>query len=310
MTKKTTVTTTKKFNNIFNIIEEIGRLALEALLFEVSVTPKPGLVDRNNSGSHNDMNYFTFMTSASSLGTCFFEFAIKGFELAEKNIKPENVLSQIRQIGINAEQKMFNATHGINTHKGEIFSLGLLSACAGYLSYSKEKFFSDEILDLASQVCYRICENDFANIKKKSPDELTKNLTKGEIIFLKYGISGVRGEAQNGYPCVKKSLPILKSLIKTLNINDALAITLLKIISENSDTNIISRHDLKTLRYAQNIASEKFDFIINHKTENKTENFKKILLDLDNDFISKNISPSGSADLLAVTYFLYSLENI
>lgn len=304
MTKKKTVTTTKKFNMKFNIkiIEEIGRLALEALLFEVSVTPKPGLVDRNNSGSHIDMNYFTFMTSASSLGTCFFEFALVGLQLAEKNIKPENVLSLIRSIGINAEQKMFKATHGINTHKGEIFSLGLLSACVGYLSYSKEKFFSDEILDLTSQVCFRICENDFSNIKKKSPDELTK----GEKIFLKYGIAGVRGEAQNGYPCVKKTLPVLKSLIKTLNINDALAITLLKIISENSDTNIISRHDLKTLSYAQNMASEKFDLIINHKTEN----FKKILLDLDNDFISKNISPSGSADLLAVTYFLYSLENI
>ncbi len=283
-----------------DIIEEIGRLALQALLYEVSVTPKPGLVDRKNSGSHKDMDFFTFMTSASALGTCFFEFSRKGYELAEKNIPVKKILENIRTIGIKAEKNMFHATEGINTHKGEIFSLGLLSTCAGYLIFRKDFFNSDEILELASEVCCGICEKDFKGVKNKSPDELTK----GEKIFLKYGITGVRGEAEKGYPCVKNAISVLKSLLKNFNVNDALSITLLKIISENSDTNIISRHDLKILNYTQETARKSLEKIISG------ENYTEILNSLDEDFISKNISPSGSADLLAVTYFLYSIENV
>lgn len=44
-----------------------ARQAVRALLYEVNTTPKPGLVDRRNSGSHTDMDSFTFMSSAASL---------------------------------------------------------------------------------------------------------------------------------------------------------------------------------------------------------------------------------------------------
>ena len=150
----TTTTTTRTITN-----NEAGALALESMLVEVSVTPKPGLVDRNNSGAHKDMDFFTFMKSAASLARSFEEFSEAGFEsgikflkfnFTNKNIKNsadevlQNLFPVIRKIGIKAEKKMFKATNGINTHKGEIFSLGVFCACAGFLSGMKEKITAEK----------------------------------------------------------------------------------------------------------------------------------------------------------------------
>ena len=281
---------TKKFDF------EIGRLAFEALLYEVSVTPKPGLVDRENSGAHDDMNYFTFMSSASSLCLCFHEFARKGAELAAEKIPVEKFLAEIRPIGVKFERLMFAATHGINTHKGEIFSLGLLSACAGYLASRS----SSEILDFASKVCAGICERDFADIASK------KILTKGEKLYMKYGITGIRGEAEAGYPCVREALPVLRKLLaRNFCMNDALAVTLLKIISINTDTNIISRHNFEVLNRVQIFANAYLELILDYDDDHVA-----MLRRLDRKFIEANISPSGSADLLAVTYFMHAIENL
>ena len=51
--------------------KKIARLACQALLYEVAATPKPGLVDRANSGSHKDMDFFTFQASAAALWPYF-----------------------------------------------------------------------------------------------------------------------------------------------------------------------------------------------------------------------------------------------
>ena len=79
--------------------------------------------------------------------------------------------------------------------------------------------------------------------------------------------------------------------------NDALALTLLHIIAENFDTNILSRHDINTLREVMASAKRLIDSGAGLQE----------LRELDSEFIARNISPSGSADLLAVTYFVHAL---
>ena len=71
----------------------IGTLALEAMLVEVSVTPKPGLVDSNNSGAHRDMGFFTFIKSAAALRDSFEEFARAGENFASENSDIKNLNS-------------------------------------------------------------------------------------------------------------------------------------------------------------------------------------------------------------------------
>ena len=270
----------------------IGTLALEAMLIEVSVTPKPGLVDRNNSGAHRDMGFFTFIKSAAALRGSFEEFARAGesFNDAEEI---QNLFPIIRQIGIEAEKKMFAATNGINTHKGEIFSLGLLSAAAGYLAGEKISFTPEDVANTAAKICAGICEKDFAGVHEKDK----KFLTKGERVYVEHGITGIRGEAEAGYPIViKNSLPALKNyLSQGLNLNDALAFTLIHIMAEAHDTNIISRRDIET---AEQVRQRAADLIKNGITIEEIYKF-------DCDLISEYVSPGGAGDLLAVTYFLF-----
>ncbi|MBR0251381.1 MAG: triphosphoribosyl-dephospho-CoA synthase CitG [Synergistaceae bacterium] len=273
----------------------IGTLALEAMLVEVSVTPKPGLVDRNNSGAHSDMGFFTFLKSAAGLRSCFEEFSEAGHAGGTKNFSPDKIFPYIRKIGIEAEKIMFDSTNGINTHKGEIFSLGVLSASAGYLAGMKQNINPEDVMKTAGMMCKGLCERDFAEAKTKSPEQLTK----GERIYREHGITGIRGEAESGYPVVRDyALPALRKYIADgLCLNDSLVMTLIHIMAHNDDTNIIARHDLSV---CEEVKERSRDIIMNHGGIDEIRR-------LDDEFIKRNISPSGSADLLAVTYFLFTL---
>lgn len=286
----TTTTMTSKAS------KNLGSLALESMLIEVSVTPKPGLIDRNNSGAHRDMSFFTFMKSAASLNSCFEDFAQAGVIAGQEKLLPVLLFPELRRIGIIAEHDMFRATQGVNTHKGEIFSLGVLSAAAGYLSGMNENINSDSVMSLAGKICEGLCARDFAQARTKSRNELTK----GEKIFIDYNITGIRGEAESGYKSVKDiSLPALrKYLSENFTLNDSLAKTLIHLIAFAQDTNIISRHDLETAKNVMNSAIKILD--------NGADLYDIFML--DQEFIQRNISPGGSGDLLAVTYFMYELD--
>ena len=265
--------------------DEIGRLALEAMLLEVSATPKPGLVDRNNSGAHKDMDFFTFMKSAASLSGSFTEFAQEGFSGGMRGIPPADIFGAVRKIGVEAERRMFRATNGINTHKGEIFSLGLLSACAGYIAGSGRKVTADDVMTLAG-----------AGVREKSP----AMLTKGERVYLEHGITGIRGEAEAGYPVVRTAaLPALRGYIsRGMSMNDALCMTLIHIMAHAHDTNIISRHDMET---AHEVMTKARGMI---ESGFGLEDVAR----LDGEYIARWISPGGAGDLLAVTCFMYTVD--
>ncbi len=269
---------------------------MEAMLYEVSATPKPGLVDRNNCGAHNDMDYFTFMSSAAALHICFDEMAKIGIEQKQNPVK--RLLPSLRKCGIEAERKMFCFTDGVNTHKGMIFTLGILCGCAGWC-VEKDEFSSEKLCALAADMCEGICQKEYGNLIEK------ENLTKGERMYLEYGLSGVRGEVEGGYRTVRNiSLPVYTKLREeNININDALAQTLLYLIAETADTNIVSRHDMETAEYAKNYARKVIE-----AGGIFTEKGRDGLMRMDQDFIQRYISPGGCADLLAVTHFLYTIQ--
>lgn len=279
------------------MLNKIASLAMESMLYEVSATPKPGLVDRNNSGAHHDMDYFTFMSSAAALHDSFDKFVQIGWQYRQRPI--QEVLLPLREAGITAEFRMFSFTQGINTHKGMIFTLGILCGCAGWLLGRKPLTF-DNLSDCSKQMCQGICEKEYAGLEQKA------ELTKGERMYLEYGCTGVRGEVEKGYQTIKQySLPCYTKLRQEqVSVNDALVQTLLHLVADTWDTNILSRHDMETMRYCQKYAKRVLCLggIF-------TERGKAELLKMDNDFIEKYISPGGCADLLAVTHFVYCLEH-
>ena len=266
--------------------EQIGALAIKSLLTEVCTTPKPGLVDRRNNGSHKDMDIFTFMGSCAALQPYFTRCALTGLQTAQADAC--ETFAQIRFWGKQAEQTMYAATGGINTHKGAIFTLGLLCAAAGRC----------ESIDPA-----RICEQVAAMTDGiTGADFAGKEQTVGEKLHAAYGITGIRGLAAAGFPTlIEVGLPQLEEgLSHGLTLEEAGCAVLLHLMCAITDTNLIARSNLAT---QQNVCQQIRELLAEEPFPSQ-----KMLEKLDADFIQKNLSPGGSADLLAATYFLHSLK--
>lgn len=269
---------------------KISRLSKESLIDEVSVTIKPGLVDKFSNGSHTDMCFDTFIKSAAALEPYFKECFLIG-ERTKKS-EPHTAFLLLKSAGIEAEKEMYKATNGVNTHKGAIYSLGLICGAIGRL-YSAEvsTFDIDKILSCAAELCEKSAQADLENASGK---------TAGERLYKELKIMGIRGQAASGFPDVKNiGLPAFeKALSEGKNKNDAAIVCLLNLIASVEDTNLYKRGGKEGVEFARTCAK---NILKEGISEEK-------LVEMDRGFIKRNLSPGGSADLLALTLFLHSLK--
>ncbi|KAA8432304.1 triphosphoribosyl-dephospho-CoA synthase CitG [Weissella paramesenteroides] len=277
--------------------QQVVNAALQALLYEVSVTPKPGLVDPASVGAHDDMDVFTFIDSAITLRPYFEAVYQQAINFDKRDLS--ELFEQIRPLGITAEQEMFAATNNVNTHKGAIFSLGILVAATGVLERQKIPYDTTKLMMVVEKMLTHLLKNDFADLSAK------KKLTAGEKQFLQYGKGGIREEAAAGYPTViKVALPYLRRNNGTRN--QRLLNTLMLIVKSSQDSNLIKRAgSVNVLPWVK----EKVDFFFS-LGGSQTEGGRLYLEQLDNLFIEKNLSLGGSADLLILTIYCALLEGI
>ncbi|WP_432666235.1 triphosphoribosyl-dephospho-CoA synthase CitG [Wukongibacter baidiensis] len=280
---------------------KIEAIAVRSLLYEVSATPKPGLVDRNNCGAHKDMDIFTFIDSSSVLGETFYRCVLAGME-HKSGI--ETLLDAIRPIGINGEKRMFSITNDVNTHKGLVFSLGIISAAIGFLY--------EENLDslwTVNNVCEQVRRMTKGLVDKELKNKVfDRALTYGEELYVKYGITGIRGEVASGFRTVREyGLPLFKELMESEkgSLNDRMVQVLIYLMAYSEDSNILGRHDLEMLRRIQERAKGIIDLGGIY-----SEKGTKAIKELDQWCIKHWVSPGGSADLLAVTIMLYFIEKL
>ena len=104
--------------------ERIADAAVRALLTEALLTPKPGLVDAAGRHSHPDMNLALLTCSAKALRDPLQQCAdaVRAMPLGLE------LRAHIGAIGRAGECRMLAATGGVNTHRGALWALGLLSA--------------------------------------------------------------------------------------------------------------------------------------------------------------------------------------
>lgn len=267
----------------------IGTWAALSLLDEVCITPKPGLVDRCNSGSHHDMDISTFVASTAALVPYFRRCVQIGWET--RLCKPETTFLQLRQAGLEAEQAMFRATKGINTHKGAIFTLGILCGAVGrHWSPGLDGcWFSDSLFQTVGEMTRDAMESDFRHMDCS---------TAGGRLFTKQGIRGIRGEVAQGLPSVKEiGLPVFRECLNEgMDYNEAGAVTLLHLISQVEDTNMLHRGGPGLAAEAR----EKAGALLPRPSLAQ-------IAELDDWFRERNLSPGGCADLLAATIFVTRL---
>ena len=270
--------------------ESIAGLAVRALLYEVCTTPKPGLVDRANNGSHRDMDVFTFLDSTAALLPYFRKAVSIGQRTAER--PPGEVFLRLRRAGLEAERAMFAATGGINTHKGAIFSLGTVCAAAGRLWRPEAPWPSaEEVLEECAALAGNAVEEDLAALRTQTVK------TTGQRLFLERGLRGIRGELADGLPAVRTvGLPALERALNAgASLEEAGAAALVRLIAKVTDTNLIARGGMEGRQWAAKAASALKEPLPGYEA----------LEELDQAFIEQNLSPGGCADLLAITYFLH-----
>ena len=271
--------------------EQVALLAVQSLIDEVHTTPKPGLVDCRNNGSHKDMDVRLFESSALALQSYFKSCVQIGQETAL--LPPEETFPLLRAAGLEAEKTMFSTTGGVNTHKGAIYTLGILCGSVGRL-WSAEKPIADreEILAECARIVYTSVQKDLASAKGK---------TTGEQLYLQQGIRGIRGEIAEGLPSVRNiGLPRFQQFLADgFSENDAGSYTLLHLIANVTDTNLYKRGGEAGAQWAAKATSELL-------SATKYPSIQQIEA-LDDEFIARNLSPGGCADLLAATYFLQKL---
>ena len=288
---------------ISRLSNHIGLLMQKALFYEVNTSLKPGLVDRLHNGSHKDMGLSTFINSAYSLSDYFCQCVKEGLSCDCSKKDLPLLFQKLRSIGKQAEKTMLFATQGINTHKGIIFSGGILCGAIGYyISTNSRDISSENFLSSLSEICRYMLPallNDYLTLTQNTAK------TNGEKLYLEYKITGIRGEAKEGFPHLfNTGFPLFQAVLKEdFTLWQAGLITLLHYIAYTEDTNLIIRSDYQL---ACKIQKDLQQFLA-HATYEKQ---LSILPKLDAFFVSRNISPGGSADMLALTYFLYFIQNI
>ncbi|WP_411572396.1 triphosphoribosyl-dephospho-CoA synthase CitG [Vibrio sp. TH_r3] len=279
-------------SNVFDICQVTGDLAYQAMMLEAHLTPKPGLVDCDSSGAHSDMDITTFVASSNALKPFMHQFVQRGY--ASHNLCANQLLAQLRPIGIAAEQAMFAATNNVNTHKGMIFTLGVICGSIGWLAGNDRSYNVQEIRKIIIQCC--------ANLVA---DELTETtnvpVTAGEKLFQKYGLTGIRGEASLGYPTIfEYGLPVyLQSLSQQQSQQQAMTHTLFSLMANNVDTNLVSRGGLQAIELVQSESRAILSALLNGHYD-----VDILLSQLEDKLVELNLSPGGSADLLAATWLL------
>lgn len=267
----------------------IAHLATQALQAELDTTPKPGLVDKDNNGAHRDMDYALMQRSIDTLHPYFVKLALLGCADA----LPSH--TAIRDAGIEAEKAMLSATNGVNTHKGALFSMGLAVVAAAH----------EENTD-SLQATIKALAASFPDTNGTHGSK-AKLLSKGTT-----AIKGALDNAREGYEMLfAEWLPFY---IERRKEHDAYTLhkTLLRIMCDLDDTNVIYRTDLATAEEVKQEARALLDnFSEAHTAEDKEKRIAAELLalkDMDRRYTARNISPGGAADMLSLTIFIGSIQ--
>ncbi|WP_223480266.1 MULTISPECIES: triphosphoribosyl-dephospho-CoA synthase [unclassified Pseudomonas] len=266
-----------------SLAERLADLAVDALIDEADLSPKPALVDRRGNGAHTDLHLGLMHASALSLWPAFKEMAESAIAFGEVGVP---LREAIGRIGREGEQTMLATTNGVNTHRGAIWALGLLVTAA---ALDCSNIHASTVTLRAARLA--ILGDRFA----------PRPLSHGAQVAQRYGARGAREEAQLGFPSViQRALPQLKrSRAAGHGEQNARLDALLAIMTQLSDTCVLYRAGEQGLHTMQLGAQAVLD-----AGGSASLAGRRRLHELDEQLIALNASPGGAADLLAACLFI------
>ncbi|MGE8189977.1 triphosphoribosyl-dephospho-CoA synthase [Pseudomonas sp. NPDC086278] len=271
-----------------SLADRLADLAVDALIDEADLSPKPALVDRRGNGAHTDLHLGLMHASALSLWPAFKEMAEAAIELGEIGLP---LREAVGRIGREGELAMLATTGGVNTHRGAIWALGLLVAAAALEGSNTQ----------ASAVTLRA-----ARLALLDDRHAPRPFSHGAQVAQRYGARGAREEAQRGFPAVmQRAMPQLKrSRAAGHGEQNARLDALLAIMTRLADTCVLYRAGEQGLHAMQRGAQAVLD-----AGGSASLAGRRRLHDLDEQLIALNASPGGAADLLAACLFIDRIES-
>jgi triphosphoribosyl-dephospho-CoA synthase len=272
------------------IARHISLLVVRSLYRELALYPKPGLVSFYDNGAHLDMNAATFLRSLFCLRGYFVAITAAGMHDAG--------FSELQQLGIAAESRMLRATRGINTHRGAIFTHGILAAAAGCAA-ARDMAPSDDNLRA-------IVTDNWSRDLRAIAVACAALPSHGQLMASRHGVTGARGEALQAFPSVFEiALPALRSALdRGADTSDALLHTFFVLLAGTLDTNVLFRGGVEGLRFIRTQAGEFLErgSVFGPGWQERAESMHR-------QCSAKNLSPGGCADLLAAAWFVHQLQS-
>ena len=270
----------------------IAHLATRALHAELDTTPKPGLVDKDNNGAHRDMDHALMSRSIRAIHPYFVRLALLGFAAD----MPSH--DDIVKTGIEAERAMFEATNGVNTYKGALFSMGLAVVAAAGKAWQGYSITPQALSAAISKLAFA-----FPDTKGTHGSKAKQTAASDTATF-----KGALDNAREGYPMLFNDwLPFYANLIKNGEPH-ALHLTLLRIMCDLDDTNIVYRTSLAMMKQvkeeSRSVLSRWSEATHGTPQDDGGTNLDTILGDMNRSFVQRNISPGGSADMLSLVVFI------
>jgi triphosphoribosyl-dephospho-CoA synthase len=265
----------------------VARHAVRSLYQELALYPKPGLVSLVDTGSHDDMDASTFVRSLFSLRRYFFDIALAGGRGAR--------FETLRQLGIEAERRMLAATGGINTHRGAIFSLGMLCAAAGRSRLDGTRGWQPDSLRATLVDCWG---SALAGHRGAAA-------SNGAVVRTRHAAPGAREQAAAGFPAIfELALPVLRrTLAAGRGLRCARIDTLFTLMAELSDTNVYHRGGLEGARIVRDTSMRFLE-----RGGTAADGWEAEAVAAHRRFVAHRLSPGGAADLLAATCFVHALS--
>ncbi|MCG2572667.1 triphosphoribosyl-dephospho-CoA synthase [Acinetobacter sp. ME22] len=271
------------------LADTLADFAVQALLDEVRLSPKPALVDARSAGAHQDLSLSLMEQSAESLREMFVAMSVAATWHGEVS---QALREQIGQLGREGEQRMLAVTGGVNTHRGAIWALGLLVTAATLSPQGTS----------AEDICF--CAGQIAQIEDRAVS-VQSTLSHGQMVLQKHGKQGAKQQAQQGFPAIRQhALPQLRQTRQhSMREEFARLDALLALMQHLDDTCVLHRAGLNGLNRMQQGAGK----VLALGGYTSLAARRELHL-LEIDLLRLNASPGGAADLLAATIFVDRVE--